>query len=185
LAKLLPAYPDIQVELSLDNSLVDIVAERFDAGVRLGEAVARDMIAMRIGPDLCMAAVASPEYFRKHPKPRTPHDLANHNCINLRLPTTGGLYSWEFERAGRELKVRVEGQLAFNVSSLAVEAALAGLGLAYVMEDLVQPMVAAGALVRVLEDWCPPFPGYHLYYPSRRQQSPAFAVIVDALRHRP
>ena len=184
LAKLLPVYPDLQVELSLDNSLVDIVAERFDAGVRLGEAIARDMIAMRIGPDLRLAAVASPDYFRKHPKPRTPHDLANHDCINLRMPTVGGLYAWEFEQVGREVKVRVEGQLAFNVSSLAVEAALAGLGLAYVMEDLVQPMVDDGALVRVLEDWCPSFPGYHLYYPSRRQQSPAFAVIVDALRYR-
>jgi DNA-binding transcriptional LysR family regulator len=185
LAKLLPTHPDIQVELSLDNSLVDIVAERFDAGVRLGEAIARDMIAMRIGPDLRMAAVASPDYFRKHPKPRTPHDLADHDCINLRLPTTGGLYAWEFEQAGREVKVRVEGQLTFNLSSLTIKAALAGLGIAYVMEDQVQPMVSDGALVRVLEDWCPPFPGYHLYYPSRRQQSPAFTVIVEALRHRP
>jgi DNA-binding transcriptional LysR family regulator len=184
LEELVPKYPDIHVELSLDNSLVDIVAQRFDAGVRLGEAVAKDMITMRIGPDLRMAAVASPSYFKKRPKPRVPHDLAEHVCINVRQSTAGGLYAWEFEKDGRELRVRVDGQLTFNASLLIVDAARAGLGLAYVMEDLVLPMLADGTLVRVLEDWCPPFPGYHLYYTSRRQPSPAFAVLLKALRYR-
>lgn len=184
LAKFLPDYPDIKVEIIVDYSLTDIVAERFDAGVRLGEQVARDMIAVRIGPDMRMAVVGSPAYFAKWPKPRTPQDLTNHNCINLRLPTYGGLYAWEFEKAGRELKVRVEGQLVFNTSGLRMNAVLAGLGLAYLPEEQVTAHLADRRLVRVLADWCAPFPGYHLYYPSRRQATPAFSLLVDALRYR-
>ncbi|MCA0034547.1 LysR family transcriptional regulator [Mesorhizobium sp. B263B2A] len=184
LAKFLPDHPDIKVEIIVDYSLTDIVAERFDAGVRLGEQVARDMIAVRIGPDMRMAVVGSPAYFAIHPKPRTPQDLTNHNCINLRLPTYGGLYAWEFEKAGRELKVRVEGQLVFNTSALRMNAVLAGLGLAYLPEEQVTAHLADGRLVRVLADWCAPFPGYHLYYPSRRQATPAFSLLVDALRYR-
>lgn len=183
LEKLLPGYPDVHVELSLDASLTDIVAERFDAGVRLGEQVAKDMVAVRIGPDLRMAVVAAPAYFAGRPKPQTPQDLAEHKCINLRLPTLGGLYAWEFEKGGRELRVRVDGQLTFNNVTLVVEAARAGFGLAFVPEDHVMPHLADGSLVRVLEDWCPPFSGYHLYYPSRRQTSPAL-LLLDALRYR-
>ena len=185
IAKLAPVYPDVQFELSIDPSLVNIVAERFDAGVRLGEQVAKDMIAVRIGPDLRMAAVAAPSYFADHPKPKTPHDLTRHNCINLRLSTLGGLYAWEFEKDGRELNVRVEGQLVFNDVRMIVKAALVGFGLAYLPEDHVKALVASGKLVRVLSDWSPPFPGYHLYYPSRRQLLPAFALLVEALRYRP
>ncbi|RUU90821.1 MAG: LysR family transcriptional regulator [Mesorhizobium sp.] len=184
LAKFLPDYPDIKVEIIVDYSLTDIVAERFDAGVRLGEQVARDMIAVRIGPDMRMAVVGSPAYFAKWPKPRTPQDLTTHNCINLRLPTYGGLYAWEFEKAGLELKVRVEGQLVFNTAALRMNAVLAGLGLAYLPEEQVTAHLADGRLVRVLADWCAPFPGYHLYYPSRRQATPAFSLLVDALRYR-
>lgn len=184
LAKFLPDYPDIKVEIIVDYSLTDIVAERYDAGVRLGEQVARDMIAVRIAPDMRMAVVGSPAYFAKWPKPRTPQDLTNHNCINLRLPTYGGLYAWEFEKAGRELKVRVEGQLVFNTAALRMNAVLAGLGLAYLPEEQVTALLADGRLVRVLADWCAPFPGYHLYYPSRRQATPAFSLLVDALRCR-
>ncbi|RUV23959.1 LysR family transcriptional regulator [Mesorhizobium sp. M7A.F.Ca.MR.245.00.0.0] len=184
LAKFLPDYPDIKVEIIVDYSLTDIVAERYDAGVRLGEQVARDMIAVRIAPDMRMAVVGSPAYFAKWPKPRTPQDLTNHNCINLRLPTYGGLYAWEFEKAGRELKVRVEGQLVFNTAALRMNAVLAGLGLAYLPEEQVTALLADGRLVRVLADWCAPFPGYHLYYPSRRQATPAFSLLVDALRYR-
>ncbi|MDP3675740.1 MAG: LysR family transcriptional regulator [Novosphingobium sp.] len=184
LEELLPGYRDIHVELSLDNGFVDIVADRFDAGVRLGESVAKDMIATRIGPDLRMAAVASPAYFQRHPRPVTPFDLAQHVCINIRQKTAGGLYAWEFEKDGREVRVRVDGQLTFNGSALIMRAAQAGLGMAYVMEDLVAPMIADGSLHRVLEDWCAPFPGYHLYYPSRRQPSAAFALILEALRYR-
>ncbi|AVA23359.1 MULTISPECIES: LysR family transcriptional regulator [unclassified Rhizobium] len=184
LETLLPQYPDVHVEIIVDYGLTDIVAERYDAGVRLGEQVARDMIAVRIGPDMRMAAVGAPTYFEKRPKPLTPQDLTGHNCINLRLPTYGGIYAWEFEKDGRELKVRVEGQLVFNNIALRLNAALAGLGLAYLPEDIVQPHLHDGRLVRVLEDWCPPFAGYHLYYPSRRQASPAFALVVNALRRR-
>ena len=184
LANFLPDYPDIRVEIIVDYGLTDIVAERYDAGVRLGEQVARDMIAVRIGPDMRMAVVGSPAYFATRPKPRTPQDLTTHNCINLRLPTYGGLYAWEFEKAGRELKVRVEGQLVFNTAALRLNAVLAGLGLAYLPEDQVTAQLADGRLMRVLADWCPPFPGYHLYYPSRRQATPAFSLLVDALRHR-
>src|SRR5262245_42305780 len=184
LTKFLPHYPDIKVEITVDNSLIDIVAQRYDAGVRSGEQVAKDMIAVRIGPDLRMAVVAAPSYFAKRSPPRTPQDLTDHSCINLRLPTYGGLYAWEFEKGDRELKVRVEGQLVLSGSTAMLNAALAGLGMAYVPEDLAQPHLDTGALKRVLEDWCPPYSGYHLYYPSRRQPSPAFALLVDALRYR-
>jgi len=184
LAKFLRKYPDIKVEIAIDSGLTDIVAQRFDAGVRSGEQVAKDMIAVRIGPDMRMAVVGAPSYFRKRPEPRRPQDLIGHSCINLRLPTLGGLYVWEFEKGARELKVRVEGQLVFNGTYQMLTAALAGFGLAYVPEDLAQPHLARGRLRRVLEDWCPPFSGYHLYYPSRRQPAPAFALLVDALRHR-
>jgi DNA-binding transcriptional LysR family regulator len=184
LDKLLPDYPDIQVEISVNLGFVDIVAERFDAGVRLGETIAQDMVAVRIGPDMRMAAVASPAYFAAHEPPRTPNDLAGHNCINLRLPTRGGLYAWEFEKAGRALNVRAEGQLIVNDVVLALQAALGGGGIAYLPEDYVRGTIESGRLERVLGDWSPPFPGYHLYYPSRRQQSPAFALLVEALRYR-
>ncbi|EJL57168.1 transcriptional regulator [Rhizobium sp. CF122] len=184
LEKLLPHYPDINVEIIVDYGLTDIVAERCDAGVRLGEQVAKDMIAVRIGPDMRMAVVGAPAYFERRPKPKTPADLTDHNCINLRLPTYGGVYGWEFEKDGREVKVRVEGQLVFNNAQLRLNAALSGLGLAFVPEALVRQPLSDGRLVRVLEDWCAPFPGYHLYYPSRRQTSPAFALLVNALRYR-
>ncbi len=184
LAKFLPNYPDIKVEIAIDYGLTDIVAERYDAGVRLGEQVAKDMIAVRIGPDVRFAMVGAKSYFAKRSPPKTPHDLITHNCINLRLPTYGGLYAWEFEKDGRELKVRVEGQLVFNGVFQVLDAALAGLGLAYVPEDLAEPYLARGRLIRALEDWCAPWSGYHLYYPSRRQSSPAFALLVDALRYR-
>jgi DNA-binding transcriptional LysR family regulator len=184
LAKFLPSYPDIKVEVSVDYGLTDIVAQRYDAGIRIGEDVAKDMIAVRIGPNMRMAVVGAPSYFEKRPAPKKPQDLTEHNCINLRLPTYGGLYAWEFEKGKRELKVRVDGQLVFNTITQRLDAALAGLGLAYMPEDVAQPHIARGSLTRVLEDWCPPFPGYHLYYPSRRQSSPAFRVLVDALRYR-
>jgi DNA-binding transcriptional LysR family regulator len=185
LTRLLPHYPDIRVELSIDYGLTDIVAERFDAGVRLGEQVAKDMIAVPISPELRMAVVGAPSYFTRHPAPKTPQQLSDHACINLRLPTRGGLYAWEFEKGARKLNVRVEGQLVFNTASLIVQAARAGMGLACLPQDAVKDDIEAGHLVRVLGDWCPPFPGYHLYYPSRRQQSPAFALLVEALRYRP
>jgi DNA-binding transcriptional LysR family regulator len=184
LTKFLQRYPDIKIEITIDYGLTDIVAERFDAGVRAGEQVAKDMIAVRIGPDMRVAVVGAPSYFRTRSEPKKPQDLIAHNCINLRLPTHGGLYAWEFEKGARELKVRVEGQLIFNGTLQMLNAALAGFGLAYVPEDLAQPHVAKGRLKRVLEDWCPPYSGYHLYYPSRRQSSAAFALLVDALRHR-
>ena len=184
LAKLLPRYPDIKVELAIDYGLTDIVAERYDAGVRLGEQVAKDMIAVRIGPDLRMAVVGAPAYFKRHPPPKKPQDLTAHDCINIRLPTRGGIYAWEFEKRGRGLKVRVDGQLVFNNIGLRLNAVSAGLGLAYLPEDQVRKQIADGRLIRVLADWCPPFSGYHLYYPSRRQHAPAFAVLVEALRYR-
>lgn len=184
LEKFLPKYPDIKVELSIDYGLTDIAAQSYDAGVRLGESVDRDMIAVRIGPDIRFAAVASKSYFAKHLRPQTPQDLVGHTCINIRLPTSGGLWAWEFEKDGRELKVRVDGQLVFNDILRVLNAAVAGFGIAYVPEGLAQPYLAKGRLERVLEDWCPPWPGYHLYYPSRRQSSPAFSLLVDALRHR-
>jgi len=182
--KFLPSYPDIKVEVNVDYGFADIVAKRYDAGVRTGEQVAKDMIAVRIGPDMRSAVVGAPSYFEKHPVPKKPQDLTEHNCINLRLTTHGGLYAWEFEKGRRELKVRVDGQLVFNTLRQRVDAALAGLGLAYLTEDSAKPHIARGSLIRVLEDWCEPYPGYHLYYPSRRQSSPAFNVLVEALRYR-
>jgi DNA-binding transcriptional LysR family regulator len=184
LATLLPNYPDIKMEIVIDYGLTDIVAGHYDAGVRLGEQVAKDMIAVCIGPDMRMAVVGAPSYFETHPRPKQPQDLTQHDCINLRLPTYGNVYAWEFEKNGRELKVHVEGQLVFNNLALRLNAAMAGLGLAYLPEDQVVTYVAAGRLIRVLADWCPPFSGYHLYYPSRRQPTSAFGVVVDALRYR-
>ncbi len=184
LAKFLPDYPDIKVEIVIDYGLTDIVAGRFDAGVRAGEQIAKDMIAVPIGPDLRMAVVGAPAYFKTRDAPRHPHDLIAHNCINLRLPTRGGLYAWEFEKDGRDLRVHVEGQLTFNGTFQMLNAALGGFGLAYITEDLARPHLAKGRLRRVLADWCPPYAGYHLYYPSRRQATPAFTLLVDALRYR-
>jgi DNA-binding transcriptional LysR family regulator len=184
LANFLLQYPDIKVEIVIDYGLTDIVAQRYDAGVRSGEQVAKDMIAVRIGPDMRMAVVSAPSYFEKRSLPKKPQDLTEHNCINLRLPIHGGLYAWEFEKAGRELRVRVEGQLVLNATSQMLSAALAGLGLAYMPEDMVQAHIAEGRLKRVLEDWCEPYAGYHLYYPSRRKSSQAFALLVEALRYR-
>jgi DNA-binding transcriptional LysR family regulator len=184
LEKFLPRYPDIKVELVVDYGLTDIVAERYDAGVRWGEQVAKDMIALRIGPDARFAVVGSPAYFAKHVPPKAPQELIGHSCINLRLPTYGSLYAWEFERNGHEVKVRVDGQLTFSGVYQMVAAALAGFGLAYVPADVVQPHIAKGRLKQVLGEWCPPWSGYHLYYPSRRQPSAAFALLVEALRYR-
>ncbi|MER8594111.1 LysR family transcriptional regulator [Mesorhizobium sp. M1182] len=184
LQPLLGDYPDVCVELYSDNGMKNIVEERFDAGVRLGESIDRDMIAVRIGPDWRLVAVASPEYFSRHPVPTAPQDLVDHDCINMRQATFGGLYAWEFARDGRDLRVRVEGQLTFNSSIPMIEAAISGFGIAYVPENLVSQHIAKGCLRLVLDDWSPPFAGYHLYYPSRRQLSPAMAVIVEALRHR-
>jgi DNA-binding transcriptional LysR family regulator len=184
LRKFLSDYPDIHAELSLDSSFADIVSDRFDAGVRLGEAIAQDMIAMRIGPDLRMAVVGSPGYFAQRRIPRTPQDLADHRCINLRMPTSGGLYAWELQKGRRGVRVRVEGQLVFNSTAMVTRAAEAGFGLGFVMEDQVAEQLGDGRLVRVLDDWCPLFSGYHLYYPSRRQPSAAFALLVGALRYR-
>jgi DNA-binding transcriptional LysR family regulator len=184
LAKFLLDYPDIHVEAVIDPGLTDIVAERYDAGIRLGEQVEKDMIAVRIGPELRMAAVATPSYFEAHSKPKTPQDLVRHNCLNIRLQTYGGLYAWEFEKNGRALNVRVNGQIVSNGSSSILSAALQGLGIAYLPDDMVRAHIADKRLVRVLGDWCPPFPGYHLYYPSKRQASPAFALLIEALRYR-
>jgi DNA-binding transcriptional LysR family regulator len=184
LRQVLSAYPDINVEIVTDNGLTDITADRYDAGVRLGGMVAKDMIAVPIGPAMRMAAVAAPAYFARRGTPRTPQDLTEHDCINLRLPTYGGLYAWEFEKAGRELRVRVEGRLIVNSVTPMLQAALDGFGIAYLAEDQIRPHLDSGALVEVLGDWSPPFPGYHLYYPSRRQPTPAFSLIVDALRYR-
>jgi DNA-binding transcriptional LysR family regulator len=184
LRKFLPDYPDIKVEIVIDYGLTDIVAERFDAGIRSGEMIAQDMVAVRIGPDLRMAVVGAPSYFAARPHPKTPQALTDHVCINLRLPTHGGIYAWEFAKGRRELRVRVEGQLIFNGTAPMLDAALAGTGLAYLPEDDVQAHLADGRLIRVLADWCPPYPGYHLYYPSRRQPNSAFTLLVNALRYR-
>ena len=184
LQRLLPDYPDINVEVVIDYGLTDIVAERYDAGIRSGEIVAKDMVAVRVGPDMRSAVVGAPSYFANRPRPRTPQALTAHTCINLRLPTHGGLYAWEFEKDGREPRVRVEGQLVFNGTAPMLDAALAGFGLAYLPEDSVRAHLADGRLIRVLDDWCPPYAGYHLYYPSRRQPTPAFALLVNALRYR-
>lgn len=177
-------YPDIRVELTLDYGLTDVVAEHFDAGIRLGEQVEKDMIAVRVGPDFRMSVVAAPAYFEGKRLPRNPKDLQGHNCINLRLPTRGGLYAWEFEKGAREIKVHVDGQLIFNTLWMSLRAVRAGLGIAYLPEDVVQDDIAAGRLTHVLADWCAPFPGHHLYYPSRRHPTPAFSLLVDALRYR-
>ncbi|MCR6499831.1 LysR substrate-binding domain-containing protein [Shinella sp. CPCC 101442] len=184
LKRFLPDYPDIRVEIIIDYGLTDIVAEGYDAGVRMGEQVAKDMIAVRIGPDMRMAVVAAPAYFERNPPPQTPQDLTSHTCINVRLPTYGGLFPWGLEKDGREVNVRGEGQLVFNSLSMRLSSALDGLGVAYVPEDQVLAHIVEGRLLRVLEDWCPVFPGYHLYYPSRRQQSPALALLVDVFRYR-
>jgi DNA-binding transcriptional LysR family regulator len=184
LQPMLKKYPDVRVEITVDYGLANIVADRIDAGVRLGEQVAKDMVAVRIGPDFRFVVVAAPSYFSNRPEPRTPQDLTGHNCINLRLPTYGGLYSWEFERAGREINVRVDGQLTFNNSRQILEAALAGFGVAYLPEDTVAPHLERKRLVQVLDHWCAPFPGYHLYYPSRRESASALALVTDALRYR-
>ncbi len=185
LQRLLPQYPDIRVEVVIDYGLTDIAASSLDAGIRAGEMIAQDMIAVRIGPELRSAVVGAPSYFACRPKPRTPQDLTGHACVNLRLPTHGGLYAWEFAKKGREVRVRVEGQLTFNGSAPMRDAALAGFGLAYLPEDTVEDHVRSGELIRVLADWCPTYPGYHLYYPSGRQPTPALALLVDALHVRP
>ena len=184
LAEALPAYPDIKVELFIEHSFTDIAAERFDAGVRLGESLEKDMVAVRVGPDVRLVAVASPAYFERHAPPETPQDLVGHACINLRLATRGSLYAWEFEKDERPLRVQVDGQLTFNTIRPMVAAALAGFGIAFVPEDSVAEAIGSGELVQVLDDWCQPFAGLHLYYPSRRQNSPAFQIIVDLLRYR-
>jgi DNA-binding transcriptional LysR family regulator len=183
LARLLPKYPDIRVEINSENRMVDIVEQRYDAGIRLGEQVAKDMIAVRIGPDVRMAVVGAPSYFANRSLPKTPQDLTDHVCINPRLPTLGGLYAWELKKGKRALNVRVDGQLIVNGVSQMLNAALAGLGLAFMLEDVAKDLVAEGKLVAVLEDWSPSFSGYHLYYPSRRQLSPAFSTLVEALRY--
>jgi DNA-binding transcriptional LysR family regulator len=184
LERFLPNYPDIKAEIVVDNGLIDIVAERFDAGVRTGNIIAKDMIAVPIGPDIRMVVVGSPSYLATTPAPKIPQDLTSHRCINLRLPTHGGIYAWEFEKGGRELRVRADGQLVLNSIPLMLNAALAGFGLAYLAEDQVQTYLQSGRLVQVLGDWCPPYSGHHLYYPSRRQPSAAFALLVETLRYR-
>lgn len=182
LMPLLHEYPDIKVEFDIDYGFRDIVADRFDAGVRLGESLDKDMIAIPIGPELRMAAVATPDYFAQHPRPKTPRDLVHHRCINIRLPTYGGLYVWEFEKQGKKLNINVDGPLIFNTSLHITAAMLGGLGIAYLPEPEFSPYLEQGRLIRVLEDWCPSFAGYHLYYPSRRQPSPAFSLVLEALR---
>ena len=184
IGRLLTDYPEVTVEISIDNHLTDIIADRFDAGVRLGEQVAKDMIAVRIGPELRMAVVGAPAYFVKNGRPETPHDLTAHSCINIRMQTKGGLYTWEFGREGRDLNVRVEGPLILNDVPMILTAAMEGVGLACVMEDQATALLKAGKLERVLEEWCPSFSGYHLYYPDRRQLPPAFTLLIDALRYR-
>jgi len=184
LGGLLRQYPDIKIEFIVDYGLTDIVAEQYDAGVRTGEQVGKDMIAVRIAPDMRMAVVGAPSYFKSRAEPKKPQNLIAHNCINLRLPRHGSLYAWEFEKGGRELNVRVEGQLTCNGTAQLLNAALAGLGLAYIPEGMAEPHIGKGRLKRVLADWCLPFSGYHLYYASRRQSSAAFNLVVDALRHR-
>lgn len=180
----LQQYPDVHVEVSVDNSLTDIVNGRFDAGVRLGEQVEKDMVAVRIGPDWNMCVVAASSYFDQHGRPETPYDLQHHNCINLRLPTLGGLYNWEFMRDGKEIRVKTQGQLIFNHLASRIDAALSGMGICYVPQDSVAEQLKSGRLVKVLADWCEPFPGYYLYYPSRRQHTSAFTRLIDAVRYR-
>jgi DNA-binding transcriptional LysR family regulator len=185
LAKILPKYPDIKVEVSIDYGLTDIIAEQFDAGIRLGELLAKDMIAVRVGPDVRIAVVAAPAYFSGRTKPRLPQDLASHNCINFRFMQEGGLFVWRFAKNGRKLNVRVDGQLVFNDATALLDAALKGFGVAYLPEQYALPHLSSGVLVRVLSDWCPSISGYHLYYPSRRQSSQAFSMLVDAIRYHP
>ncbi|MCZ4057909.1 LysR family transcriptional regulator [Pantoea sp. LMR881] len=180
----LQAWPEVNVELSVDNTLTDIVSGRFDAGVRLGEQVEKDMVAVRIGPDWRMTVVATPDYFARYGVPETPYELQNHNCINMRLPTRGGVYSWEFNKQGKEIRVKVEGQLIFNHLASRIEAALSGMGVAYVPEDCVTDLVEQGRLMQVLVDWCDPFAGYYLYYPSRKQHTAAFAKLIEAVRYK-
>ncbi|HGM5489316.1 TPA: LysR family transcriptional regulator [Serratia fonticola] len=182
LSKLLEEYPDLTLEINVDYELIDIVEGRFDAGVRIGDQIAKDMIAMRISPDFRMIVVGSPEYFSRNPRPQTPHDLTSHNCANLRLSTHGGIFAWEFAKNGQEVKVQVPGQMIFNTSPQLLTAALEGYGLAYAPEDVVRRDIEEGRLIPVLEDWSPMFPGYHLYYPSRRQALPAFRLVLNALR---
>lgn len=184
LRKIVSENPDVRVEIIVDYGLTDIVAQGFDAGVRLGDQVAKDMIAVRIGPDMRMAVVGSPDYFTRYPVPRTPQDLTSQNCIGIRLPTYGGIFPWDLDKDGHEVNVRIEGQLVFNNISLRLSSALDGLGLAYLPEDQVLEHIEAGRLVRVMGDWCGQFPGYHLYYPSRRHTSPAFQLLVETLRYR-
>lgn len=184
LAAFLPQYPDVTVEVSIDNGFVDIVGEHFDAGVRLGESISKDMIAVRIGPDWRFLVVGAPDYFARRSPPEHPWELTNHQCINLRMASAGGLYAWEFEKDGRELDVRVGGQMIYDSIVQVLHAAVDGLGLAFVPEDLAQPYIEAGQLQVALSDWCPPVQGYHLYYPNRRLASPAFTRLVDALRYR-
>ncbi len=184
LAKILPDYPDIKVEIFIEHSFTDIAAERFDAGVRLGESLEKDMIAVRIAPDARLIAVGAPAYFQDRTRPETPADLTAHQCINLRMATRGELYAWEFEKDGKPLRVKVDGQVVFNTINPMIEAAQQGFGIAFVPEAAVQAHLASGALIQVLDEWCQPFDGFHLYYPSRRQQSPAFEIVLQALRHR-
>lgn len=184
LARFLPEFPDVHVEISVNDGFIDIVGEHFDAGVRLGESISKDMIAVRIGPDWRFVVVGAPGYLVRRSPPEHPGELTNHMCINLRLPSAGGLYAWEFEKDGRDLNVRVSGQIAFNTIFPILNAAIDGLGLAYVPEDIARPHIAAGRLHAVLGEWCPPVQGYHLYYPNRRLGSPAFVRLVDALRYR-
>ena len=184
LREFLPDYPDVKIELALDNGLTDIVTERYDAGVRMGEHLAKDMISARIGPDFCLAVVGAPSYFANHPEPLHPQDLVDHRCINFRLPTSGAFYVWEFEEDGRELRIRVDGQVSFNNIFDVLDAALDGFGLAYIPEDIILPYVEDGRLRRVLRKYSPHWDGFHLYYPSRRQSSPAFLAVLEALRYR-
>jgi len=184
LRKLLPEYPDVKVELVLDNGLTDIVTERYDAGVRMGEHLAKDMISARIGPDFCLAVVGAPSYLAGRAMPQHPKDLVSHSCVNFRLPSSGGLYVWEFEEDGREIRIRVDGQISSNNTFDILEAALDGFGLAYIPEEIILPYIKEGRLVRMLQEFSPHWDGYHLYYPSRRQSSPAFIAVLDALRHR-
>ncbi len=183
-AQLMAEYPDIKIEISLDQRLTDIVAERFDAGVRLGERVEKDMIAVPIGPEMRLAVAGSPDYIKRYGQPKSPHELTDHRCINMRLPTLGGLYVWEFEKKGRPINVRVDGQFICDDPEMVIEAARDGLGLCCMPYSHIEALIERGELVSVLEDWLPPFPGYHLYYPSRRQTSPAFALLLKALRYR-
>lgn len=182
--KIVAKYPDINIELSVDNGFVDIVSDRFDAGVRLGERLEKDMIAVRIGPQMRMIPFASPDYLARHGIPQSPQDLTAHNCINLRFVGSGGIYTWEFEKDARAFNIKVDGQLTFNRSTMVIRAALLGAGIGFVLEDAVAPYLSDGSLVPLLKDWCPYFDGYFLYYPSRRHTSPAFRLLVEKLRYR-